>query len=601
MRLSLEGCEVEKDISSFIHERGTGQEIPDPPKYVNFCRGDPNDTASDTSEDDNYSVAQFQRALNPAFRTSSPQPSTYESHHDPQSELAVKMGHLPAHTPPSRETTLTPQKAAHQPPPIIDYRNQPQTQAPYQHKIDDLATVPHNEYPSNGMTMFCRTAPPSDRSSAASPMRPSSRDSQSEYSNPTSFSSQEPPSGQQSPFKQDMPSMSPTKQVQKKRSGFFSNSPFRRKSKHEKDGREIQQHSTMMTPTSRDTWGASSRAGASKNASPTRPSGQGIQTRDFQNEPSPEPVDPRANFQLNVGPNVFDVASPDKNRHKPAAPAPTKDLDPIAQALADLKGVGKQSSVRMSVDRYAGVATPGPGMTSDLSAAQRGTPPPSYHDPQPVRRLDLPKPAFTSAQMKQTTRNYVGQKQDMYGSSRPGTRGSGDVPRATSPLPMRSTSPRPGHDGQKHMRSVSPNPNGRAQPRQTPNTSPGNQAYKAGYGSRYHSPNDIRRSASPQPQFPPSGRPQQQEQQQQQQRLNSSAGMQLQLAPDDSNRGVVRQSNRGQSNARPMTYYGGQQAPPSNDTGARTRSRSVANGRQYTKDGRPILEFGKSFPGRVPL
>ncbi|KAI4277644.1 MAG: hypothetical protein LQ337_001607 [Flavoplaca oasis] len=595
MRLSLEGCEVEKDISSFIHERGTGQEIPDPPKYVNFCRGDPNDTASDTSEDDNYSVAQFQRALNPAFRTSSPQPSTYESHHDPQSELAVKMGHLPAHTPPSRETTLTPQKAAHQPPPIIDYRNQPQTQAPYQHKIDDLATVPHNEYPSNGMTMFCRTAPPSDRSSAASPMRPSSRDSQSEYSNPTSFSSQEPPSGQQSPFKQDMPSMSPTKQVQKKRSGFFSNSPFRRKSKHEKDGREIQQHSTMMTPTSRDTWGASSRAGASKNASPTRPSGQGIQTRDFQNEPSPEPVDPRANFQLNVGPNVFDVASPDKNRHKPAAPAPTKDLDPIAQALADLKGVGKQSSVRMSVDRYAGVATPGPGMTSDLSAAQRGTPPPSYHDPQPVRRLDLPKPAFTSAQMKQTTRNYVGQKQDMYGSSRPGTRGSGDVPRATSPLPMRSTSPRPGHDGQKHMRSVSPNPNGRAQPRQTPNTSPGNQAYKAGYGSRYHSPNDIRRSASPQPQFPPSGRPQQQEQQQQQQRLNSSAGMQLQLAPDDSNRGVVRQSNRGQSNARPMTYYGGQQAPPSNDTGARTRSRSVANGRQYTKDGRPILEFARAL------
>lgn len=593
MRLSLESCEVEKDISSFIQERGTGQEIPDPPKYVNFCRGDLNDTASETSDDDNYSVAQFQRTLNPAFRTSSPQPSTYESHHDPQSDLAVKMGHLQAHTPPSREVTVTPQKAGHQPPPIIDYRGQPQTQAPYQHKIDDLAAVPHNEFPTNGMTMFCRTAPPSDRSSAASPMRPSSRDSQSEYSNPTSFSSQEPPSGQQSPFKQDIPSMSPMKQVQKKRSGFFSNSPFRRKSKHEKDGREGQQHSTMTTPTSRNTWGAPSRAGASNNTSPTRPSGQGIQTRDFENEPSPEPVDPRANFQLNVGPNVFDVASPDKNRHKPAATAPTKELDPIAQALADLKGVGKQSSVRMSADRYAGVATPGPGMTSDLSAAQRGTPPPSYHDQQPVRRLDLPKPAFTSAQMKQTTRNYVGQNQDMYGSSRPGTRSSGDVPRATSPLPMRSTSPRPGYDGQKHMRSASPNPNGGAQPRHTPNTSPGNQAYTAGYGSRYHSPNDIRRSASPQPQFAPGSR----QQQQQQQRPNSSAGMQLQLAPDDSNRGVVSQRARGQSNARPMTYYGGQQAPPSNDTGARNRSRSVANGRQYTKDGRPILEFGKSALG----
>ncbi|KAL8804873.1 MAG: hypothetical protein Q9200_005641 [Gallowayella weberi] len=587
MRLSLESCEVEKDISSFINEKGTGQEIPDPPKYINFCRGDLNDTASETSEDDNYSVAQFQRTLNPAFRTSSPQPSTYESHHDPQSDLAVKMGHLQAHTPPSRETTLTPQKAAHHPPPIIDYRAQPQTQAPYQHKIDDLAPVPHNEYPSNGMTMFCRTAPPSERSSAASPMRPSSRDSQSEYSNPTSFSSQEPPSGKQSPFKHDVPSMSPAKQVQKKRSGFFSNSPFRRKSKHEKDGRELQQQSTMTTPTSRNTWGPSNRIGASHNPSPTRPSGQGIQTRDFQTEPSPEPVDPRANFQLNVGSNVFDVASPDGNRHKPPPTSAIKELDPIAQALADLKGVGKQSSVRMSADRYAGVATPGPGVGNDISAAQRGTPPPSYHDQQPIRRLDPPKPAFTSAQMKQTTRNYVGQNQDLYGSSRPGTRGNGDVPRATSPLPMRSTSPRPGYDQQKHMRSASPNPQGGVRPRQTPNSSPGNQAYPNGHTSRYNSPNDVRRSASPQPQYAQPSR--------QQQRPNSSAGMQLQLAPDDSNRGVVSQRARGQSNARPMTYYGGQQAAPTNETAARNRSRSAANGRQYTKDGRPILEFARAL------
>lgn len=387
IRLSLESCEVEKDISNFIQERGTGQEIPDPPKYINFCRGELNDTASETSEDEGYSVAQFQRTLNPAFRTSSPQPSTYESHHDPQSDLAVKMGHLQAHTPPSRETTLTPQKATHQPPPIIDYRAQPQTQAPYQHKIDDLVPVPHNEYPTDGMTMFCRTAPPSDRSSATSPMRPSSRDSQSEYSNPTSFSSQEPPSGKQSPIKQDIPLMSPTKQVQKKRSGFFSNSPFRRKSKHERDGRDGPPDSNMATPKARNTWGASNRDAASNQSSPTRQYGQGIETRDFQNEPSPEPVDPRANFQLNVGPNVFDVASPDGHRQKSPSKASTQDLDPIAQALADLKGVGKQSSVRMSADRYAGVATPGPGMTNDIAAAQRGTPPPSYHDQQPIRRL----------------------------------------------------------------------------------------------------------------------------------------------------------------------------------------------------------------------
>ncbi|KAI4141748.1 MAG: hypothetical protein L6R39_005194 [Caloplaca ligustica] len=584
IRLSLESCEVEKDISSFIQDRGTGQEIPDPPKYINFCRGDINDTSSETSEDENFSVAQFQRTLNPAYRTSSPQPSTYESHHDPHSELAAKMGHLQANTPPSRETTLTPQTAQHKPPPIIDYRAQPQTQAPYQHKIDDLPPVPHNEYPTDGMTMFCRTAPPSDRSSATSQMRPGSRDSQSEYSNPTSFSSQEPPSGKQSPIKHDIPTMSPAKQVQKKRSGFFSNSPFRRKSKHEKDGRVVPQASATATPTSRNNWGNPNRHGAGDNSSPSRQYGQGIQTRDFQNEPSPEPVDPRANFQLNVGPNVFDVASPEGHRRKPAPTSPSKELDPIAQALAELKGVGKQSSVRMSADRYAGVATPAPGANADVTAAQRGTPPPSYNDPPPIRRLDPPKPAFTSKQMQQTTRNYVGQNQEMYGSSRPGTRGSGEVPRATSPLPMRSTSPRPGYNEQRHARSASPNPYGGGHPRQTPNTSPAKQPYVNGNSSRYHSPNDIRRSASPQPQYA------------QQQRPHSSAGMQLQLAPDDSNRGVVSQRTRGQSNARPLTYYGGQQAPPQpTDAGTRNRSKSAANGRQYTKDGRPILQFARAL------
>jgi len=56
VRLSLEDCDVEKDVTSFIKEQGTGQEIPDPPKFINFCRGDINDTASEDS-DDGYSVA----------------------------------------------------------------------------------------------------------------------------------------------------------------------------------------------------------------------------------------------------------------------------------------------------------------------------------------------------------------------------------------------------------------------------------------------------------------------------------------------------------------------------------------------------------------
>ncbi|SLM35163.1 SH3 domain [Lasallia pustulata] len=623
IRLSLENCEVEKDITSFIQERGTGQEIPDPPKYINFCRGDLNDNASETSEDEAYSVAQFQRTINPAFRSSSPQPSTYESHHDHKSDLATRLGHQDPHTPPSREATMTPQKAAQQPPPPLDYRRQAQEQAKYQHiHQDELPTVPHNEYPTDGMTMFCRTGPPSERSSAASPARPSSRDSHSDYSNPTSFSSIEPANGKQSPVKQSaagsaVPVFSPEKQVQKKRSGFFSNSPFRRKSKNEKDGREQQQPPMMLAPTAHNTWGSSSdRNGGNGQPSPTRGYGQGTQTSVFGSDRrsgSPEPADPRASFQLNVGNNVFDVASPDsRGKTEPAASARSyqEELDPIAQALAELKGVTKQSSVRMSADRYHGLATPAPGAgpsvtnlnsNNAFSAAQRGTPPPSYNEQAKVKRLDLPQPAFTSAQMQQTTRKYVGQNQDMYGSgSRPGTRGSSqhDMPRATSPAPPRSVSPRPaiyGAPGGHSARSVSPNPyavTGGTRPRQSQSASPTKHAYGGdSYSSRHTSPNDVRRAASPQPQY--TARP------------ASSGAMALQLAPglgmqDD----IYGGSQRGRGalgGQRPTSYYAGAGAVAAGGerqdarSENRVRSKSVADGRQFTRDGKPILLFARAL------
>lgn len=547
-------------------------------------------------------MAQFQRTINPAFRSSSPQPSVFESHHDPQSDLAMRMSHQETSTPPSRETTLTPQKPM-QPPPI-DYRRQAQAQAQaqVQHaQMDPLPKVPHNEYPTDGMTMFCRTAPPSERSSAASPMRPSSRDSQSEYSNPTSFSSQEPPSAKQSPIKQSIPIVSPTKELQKKRSGFFSNSPFRRKSKHEKEA------PILAPPKSSSTWGpSSSRAVESTNLSPTRPYARGNHSTNSRDKysGSPEPVDPRANFQLNVGPNVFDVASPDSssNRNK-ATPnplaSPIKELDPIAQALADLKGINKQSSVRMSADRYHGIATPAPGTPgtpsvrqSDPTAAQLATPPPSYHDQTPVKRLDLPKPAFTSAQMQQTTRKYVGQTKDMYGSSRPATRGNGsEVLRATSPLPLRSISPRPGYDSaqgqrQGYARNSSPNPRSIVErPRQSQSSSPtkySNPSAASQYSHRA-APNVIERAVSPLPQFARQDRP-----------SSSSGTMALQLAEG---RSVVSQRGRA-GTARPMSYYGGSQTQGDEvgrhlAAGERTRSKSVADGRKCTQDGRPILHFGK--------
>lgn len=606
VRLTLENCEVEKDIMAFIKDRGTGQEIPDPPKYINFCRGDVSDTASEASEDDSYSVAQFQRTINPAFRSSSPQPSTYESHHEPQ-PLNSRAAHVEPEMPSSREATVTPQKvmADRSRAPQLDFQHQPKLQYD-ESQHGPLAAVPHNAYPADGMTMLCRTGPPSERSSAHSPVRPSSReDSQSEYSNPTSFSSQEPPSGPQSPIKQGtMLPAAGDKQVQKKKSGFFqSHSPFRRKSIKEKE--------SPVTPSGRNSWSARPTT-STQNTPSRRPQMYGQNSQGSMNadrpSASPEPIDPRASFQLNVGNNVFDVATPDRHaKTMPnASPPKQEELDPIAQALAELKGVTKQSSVRMSADHYHGIATPAPGSARQppianaaVLAGLRGTPPPSYD--QPMQRLGAPQPAFTSKAMEQTKQKYVQQTQNMfspqgrpgsrggYGTSpqsRPSTRGN-DVPRATSPAPPRSVSPRPNMqpDPRQSYRSASPNPYGGAPQRPRPQSA---AAPKRGSDQyyRHNSPGDMR-AVSPAP-F------------RNQERPNSShvsGNMAMQLAPAPEDDYGSQRGGRPQSNAeRPMSYYGGQGGQLQQQSGAlRQRSKSVADGRRFNSEGRPILHFGMSF------
>jgi hypothetical protein len=453
MRLSLEDCDVEKDITGFIRDSGTGQEIPDPPKFINFCRGDA-ETSSQASEDENYSVAQFARTMNPAYRASSPAPSTFSSHHDPNNPLARSLGlqqdtrpvlQDEVNVPPrqsvevSRQRMESPQPIEQPPPPIEQSRQRAESprqyvepirqhaesprqyveplrqhaesprqhhieplrqhaESPRQHHIEPLrqhaepprqhieplrqhtgparqyaepqqqrieplrqrtepprqpveppqpvqpppaaravqpdprlvqaqqqarqhyqqSQIPHNDYPADGMTQFCRIGPPSDRSTIPSPARPASRDSQSDYSNPTSFSSIEPPSGSASPGK-PMPTSpftepSPIEEtsVQKKR-GFF-NSPFaRRKSKHEIEPPSV------APPSNRNTWAPPSRKNTEENVSPTKSYASRANRNAVPSRaPSPglEPVDPRANFQLNVGNNVFDVASPDKKKQQ---------------------------------------------------------------------------------------------------------------------------------------------------------------------------------------------------------------------------------------------------------------------------------------------
>lgn len=646
--MSLEGCEVEKDITTFIKDNGTGQEIPDPPKFINFCRGD-TDTASEISDDGSYSVAQFQRTMNPAYRASSPQPSVFESHHDPNNPLVKEMGlgdsmpmsvqdQVQAQGPGAQSAQ---QSRGIQPDPRLI---QAQQQA---HQNFQQSQVPHNDYPMDGMTQFCRIGAPSERSTNPSPVRPSSRDSQSDYSNPTSFSSIEPPSGSASPGKPMAPIPQPLEErVEPKKKGGFFNSPFRRK----KSIHENQLPSGSATPSNRNTWGPASKR-QEENVSPTRPFGKGgrgtILGGDAHSA-SPEPVDPRANFQLNIGNNVFDVASPDARKQRRPEKQEQEELDPIAQALAELKGVTKQSSLRVSADRYAGLATPAPGTPGvgaglpggmptpltnvTLNAAQRGTPPPSYE--QPMSRLGAPQPAHTSRAMQQTTQRYIDQKANMFNtgsSSRPPTRGATgqDMPRAASPAPPRATSPRPGlyqsqPQSPAEYRAVSPNPYAggrqRAQTTASPTKSPyGVPTGRGSYSSsRGGSPGHaaVPRAVSPQPGYantrpgsraagPPSRVASPNPQfRQSYDRPSSSRGsdMALQLAPGPgSERGEGSiyggsQRGRGGGGQRPTSSYyangsDGFGGGGGSQLSTRVRSKSVAEPRQYTKDGRMILHY----------
>lgn len=384
-----------------------------------------------------------------------------------------------------------------------------------------------------------------------------------------------------------LPSSGDEKQVQKKKNAFFSNSPFRRKSRHEKERPTI-----AGQPASRSPWNSPTKQ-SSPSKAPT------LQSE--RHTGSPEPVDPRANFQLNVGNNVFDVASPDKNGAKGGlqqAKGAEDDMDPIARALADLKTTGKQSTLRVSADRYHGIQTPTPSAPSSAYGGSNSGAPPAYNDPS-VKRLDAPEPAFTSKQMQKTTQRYTGQTQSMLrGGSNNSAMGKGqEVPRARSPAPRRSASPQVsprvdtrmgaqysgGGAGASPTAYQSNSMRSRYSQSPTPRR-PQDPPYSPNDYNRRASPAASHRAVSPQPQFRQQARP------------SSAGGMELQLS---GNQVDMYGSGGGRDgygsprrDGRPTSYYGDGGGPPV----GRSRSRTLAvaePGRKFSRDGRPILHFGK--------
>lgn len=552
-------------------------------------------------------MAQFARTTNPAFRSTSPA--------IPQPESTQRQSEEPPE--PEEDEMATPQRANSGRPAPLNYRSPephvPPNYSPSQH--GDVPRVPHNQYPTEGMTMFCRSDLPSAAGSAVSAStRPGSSDGQSEYSNPSSFTSAEPLSGKNSPTKGmppvngvELPGMgasSPGKSIQKKRSGFFSNSPFRRKSKKELNN-------PLSSPPQRDTWNAAPASVSSRNpfnsaqSSPTKSASR--QPPNIFNRSAPnlanegeEPVDPRASFQLNVGNNVFDVASPD-NSTTPKANSRNSRLsqfnhaasispdDPIAQALANLKqgsngasGLAKEASVRVPVDRYHGVATPAPDQnpasrptfisaeSQARLAAQRGTPPPAYESSgRSQSALGVPLPAHTKREMMDRTQTWGtnnGATATTRGPSRPVSRdgrrspGPGMIPRATSPQP-------PSQYHQQQMRARSPGP---AAMRQSPSSQ-----------GQY-------RAASPNPYG-------------QTQPVRQGSGMEMQLSSQDVTR-YDSGSGRRREAMRPTSSYGGASSQqgfdsrgrPMEGSLGRQRSKSMANVPMMPRGGAPQpLHYGK--------
>lgn len=236
-------------------------------------------------------------------------------------------------------------------------------------------------------------------------------------------------------------------------------------------------------------------------------------------------------------------------------------------------------------------SVPAPGR-NDAAAASRGTPPPSYH-PAQVTRLGVPPPAVTSKAMKEATKKVTEQRRTVFGNegrgdtgsrgmspnSRPGTRGS-DLPRATSPAPARSASPQPRANsdvrGGGH-RSVSPNPYGGQRRAQ----SQAGASYQRGADPGYYgtaSPSGSVRGASPSS-YRDYNRPQS---------SYGGAEMAVQLAPGGEDpHGSQRSRGSGRAESRAMGLY--------DDGGSRPRSKSVADpARMYSRDGRPIMHYGKS-------
>ncbi|KAK9467748.1 hypothetical protein V1512DRAFT_259970 [Lipomyces arxii] len=387
IRLSLENCETDTDILTFIKDRGTGQEIPIAPKFINFMDG----SSGFSHDHENYTVAQFSRHGNPQFKTSTAQSDTPVSNNPAEEwhEATNQIDDMLASLSVSRK----------QPESRSESRHQTHTQ-----RVEESPTK-LTHHPLDSVVLY----PDETLSSAhSSPRhRPISPYAESIASNPTTISSSsdndletevvKPIKATSAP--KDSPDITPKKEQS---SGGWT-SPFRRKSRSDVQTGWIADAESPQAGIS-SVYG-SKRSNATERAASTRStpgshSKSGSQYSFMQNDDA-DKLGPRAAKVVSIGPNTFEVSPSQKShRSKSSLSGDVRPVnDPIAAALAKLKN---PAGDQVAEDKYHGIGSKPanrtnsgrrvPSYSAPSSPQRTYIDPPPVHNGPPIRQPDFGRP-----------------------------------------------------------------------------------------------------------------------------------------------------------------------------------------------------------------
>lgn len=383
IRASIEKCNTQNDIQLFIRTRGTGQEIPNPPKSKDPCGGGFQDI-----DEPAYSIAQFSRASDPQL------------HSDAIMQRSILN---------ENNLCLSPK--------ISSFLSNGQT--------EQTSKTYANDAPLDGITQFCKN------------------DSLSNSSNTKSFSpttsmyphditvQTAPLFGLKDHSERDS---SGTSKIRGKDGNFFNQNDKRSgfALSLEEAVNEMAKNGSRSTSPVKN-FNSKKNTETVKSSLLERLKGMGI-VSDSENES----IDPRANVMLNVGNNVFKVES-DIKKQKPELQSPE---DPIVSALSQFKVSSKVSPLSKkepsrvtwddsiddndvrSLEMMGGRQCYSIDQSQKLPLNLRSSMPVPQRPNLPMSNkfvkqdcLDAPPSAITATKMKHITQAYTKQMNEIYSTS----------------------------------------------------------------------------------------------------------------------------------------------------------------------------------------